>query len=117
MKTAELLPVAKCRRRWPRHNVVVPVRILDQIAVQGRGTELNRDGMTIIASDLDCRPGDKLHVEVTLPYSERPIVAPAIVRDRVGDHYGVEFSAETAGDCLRIERIRDLLAMLEHAHQ
>jgi len=49
-------------RRWPRYPVDLPVQVVihheaEKLVVQGLGTELSRNGMTLYAG-LTLKPGD-----------------------------------------------------------
>jgi PilZ domain len=58
----------------------------------GRGTSLSEGGMALFAG-AELRPGDQVAVEFTPPYSTPPIRVDAMIRNRTGYHYGVEFLA------------------------
>jgi hypothetical protein len=80
-------------RRWKRHSVDVPVRVLTSrglstTVVPGRGTELSQGGMLLYAGIL-LNPGDLLQLEFDdPPYHAR---VPAIIRSRSGYSFGLEF--------------------------
>jgi hypothetical protein len=95
-------------RRWPRHQVKLPVRIItandiSEITVPGLTTEISRGGMALYGG-VPLQPGDLMEVEFQT--SNRLRVA-ASVRDRNGYCFGLEFlgllpndSAEAAGSDL-----------------
>lgn len=79
-------------RRWPRHQVKLPVRIItpndvSEIVVPGLTTEISRGGMALYGG-VPLQPGDLMEVEFQL--SNRLRVA-ASVRDRNGYCFGLEF--------------------------
>ena len=78
-------------RRWERHHVDLPVRIVVLNgrltgAVPGRGTEISMSGMAV-HSTLASKPGDKMQVQ----FQTNPSGVTAVVRNRKGDCFGLEF--------------------------
>jgi hypothetical protein len=92
-------------RRWLRHQVKLPVRIIaanetSEIAVPGLTTEISQGGMALYGG-VPLQPGDLMEVEFQT--SNRLRVA-ASIRDRNGYFFGLEFlgllpsdSTEVAG--------------------
>ena len=81
-------------RRWQRHPVEMPVRILPcsrlpASAVSGRGTGLSQGGMALYAG-VDLEPDDLIEVEFPTPH---PMRVMATVRNRTGHRFGLEFLA------------------------
>ncbi len=82
-------------RRWMRLHVNIPIRVLVQKPdclhiVNGRGTELSEGGVALYAAvELDV--GDRVELEVADPESGPPIRAKAVVRNRAGYAYGLQF--------------------------
>jgi len=79
-------------RRWPRHQVKLPVRIItandtSEITVPGLTTEISQGGMALYGG-VPLQPGDLMAVEFQT--SDRLRVA-ASVRDRSGYCFGLEF--------------------------
>ena len=97
-------------RRFRRYKLDVPVRVLKHTDekvryIDGRGNELNEGGMTVNAGvELDL--GELVDVEFTPPYTGEPIRARAVVRNRNGYRYGLEFMMESPEDCERVVEIR-----------
>jgi hypothetical protein len=88
------MPSSPSKRRWPRHPIDLPVRVLiadesSTITVSGRGTELSEGGMGLYAGIL-LKPGDLLEVEFGTPCRFRIM---AVVRQRSGYCFGLEFVA------------------------
>jgi hypothetical protein len=87
-------------RRWPRHQVKLPVRIItinddvSRIAVPGLTTEISRGGMSLYGG-VSLQPGDLMEVEFQTPGLLR--VAGA-VRDRNGYCFGLEFATLLPGE-------------------
>jgi len=86
-------------RRWERHHVDLPVRIvvlngLSTSAVHGRGTEISMSGMAV-HSTLSSKPGDRMQVQ----FQTNPSGVTAVVRNRKGDCFGLEFLPQlSSGD-------------------
>jgi hypothetical protein len=79
-------------RRWLRHQVKLPVRIIavnetSEIAVPGLTTEISQGGMALYGG-VPLQPGDLMEVEFQT--SNRLRVA-ASIRDRNGYFFGLEF--------------------------
>jgi PilZ domain len=79
-------------RRWQRHPVQLPVRIItandvSEIAIPGLTTEISRGGMALYGG-VPLQPGDLMQVEFET--SDRVRVA-ASIRDRNGYCFGLEF--------------------------
>jgi len=79
-------------RRWPRHRVDLPVRIVIPNGpltgtVPGRATEISGSGMAL-RSSLGLKPGDLMQVEFP---TANPSGVMAVVRNHKGDCFGVEF--------------------------
>jgi hypothetical protein len=81
-------------RRWERHHVDLPVRIvmLDGpfTSAVGRATEISRNGMAI-RSTLALKPGDLMQLQFPI---SNPSVVTAVVRNRKDDCFGLEFLPE-----------------------
>jgi hypothetical protein len=102
-------PVA---RRWTRHKVDVPIRVVVHTeeksrVISGRGKEISEGGMAVFAG-VELRPGDKVEIEFTPPYGG-PIRVQGIVRNRQGYSYGVEFFAVNEEQGAEKERLRAAL--------
>lgn len=84
------------RRRWRRHWLREPVRILsDTGVIDGFGLRVSEGGMYLFAvADLDL--GARLQVEFKKPHSGESSLRPAVVRNRVVYLYGLEFLPENA---------------------
>jgi hypothetical protein len=79
-------------RRWPRHRVDLPVRIVIPNGpltgtVPGRATEISGSGMAL-HSKLGLKPGDLMQVEFP---TSNPSGVVAVVRNHRDDCFGVEF--------------------------
>lgn len=103
-------------RRWPRYKLEVPLRVIAHkagkaVIVQGRGNELNEGGMAVFAG-IELALGEEVAVEFTPPYSGQPIRVRALVRNRTGYSYGVEFLTATIEDNQNVSQIRTVLGGL-----
>ena len=103
----------EAQRRWKRHQIRVPVRLVVHRAdltarINGRGTELNEGGMCIFAG-VELNLGDQLELEFTAPYATDSLRVWASVRNRYGYYYGLEFLTENAGERDEVERFRAAL--------
>src|SRR5678816_1261594 len=79
-------------RRWPRHTVEMPLRIVtagdvSQTVVPGSAIEISRRGMALYAG-VRLEPGGRLEVEFPTASSMR---IAGVVKNREGYCYGVEF--------------------------
>jgi hypothetical protein len=108
-KTTEFSP----KRRWPRHKLDVPVRLVlhgynRTFLVEGCGNDLSEGGMLVFAG-LQLPVGREVEVEFQLPESEEPLRVPATIRDRNRYFYGLEFTAANAELLSQIARLRQAL--------
>lgn len=75
----------------------------------GRSTELGLDGIgATLTGDLE--PGEVVSMEFPLPLSPYPLKLRAIVRYRIGLHYGFEFLTPTAEQRTSLDRVCQMLA-------
>ena len=86
-------------RRWSRHHVDLPVRIVPlngllATPVHGRITEISRNGMAVHSS-LAFEPGDLMQVQFPI---SNPSNIRAVVRNRKDDCFGVEFLPQLSSD-------------------
>jgi PilZ domain-containing protein len=94
MTTAAPNPLPASTRRWPRHQVQLPILIatngnFSQATIQGLATEISRGGMALYAG-VHLQPGDPMEIEFQT--SNRTRIA-GVVRNREGYCYGIEFRA------------------------
>jgi hypothetical protein len=97
-------------RRWPRHQVDLPVRIIAlngilTTPVAARGSEISRAGMAL-HSPVALNPGDLMHLQFPTP-TPSPRVK-AVVRNRTGDCLGLEFLTQLPPDNEAIDRSKFL---------
>ena len=87
------------RRRWTRQIADLPVRVLytrpeGEVAVAGRGTEISEGGMALYAG-IPLELGDVMEIEFQMPDSKR---IPAVIRNRSGYYFGLEFLTPLEAD-------------------
>jgi hypothetical protein len=104
------------RRRWRRHQLDVPIRVIVHRAEKtsvfvGRGNELSEGGLAITAG-VELKTGDAAEIEFTPPYSGGPIRIRGVVRNRAGYRYGMEFVAEGEREEEQVDRLRTMLLVL-----
>lgn len=92
---AQLRLGKSAERQWPRFKVDFSVRLLvnaqgGKTLVQGRGHDLGEGGMAVYAA-AELSEGQQIQIEFTPPYSRKPLTLSAVVRDRSGNRYGLEF--------------------------
>ena len=105
-------PVFPAVRRWTRHQLDVPIRVIVHLedksrVISGRGKEISEGGMAVFAG-VELRVGDKIEIEFTPPYG-MPIRVQGIVRNRHGYCYGVEFFAINDEQMAENDRLRAAL--------
>jgi hypothetical protein len=101
-------------RRWPRHQVKLPVRIItaneiSEITVPGLTTEISRGGMALYGG-VPLQPGDLMAVEFQT--SKRLRVA-ASIRDRNGYCFGLEFLGLLPSDSAEAEMVGESVGLSE----
>jgi hypothetical protein len=101
-------------RRYPRYpmdaRLSVHVFRLGEISYfWGRSSELGLDGIGgTLTGNLE--PGEVVSLEFPLPVSPYPLKLRAVVRYRIGLHYGFEFLTPTAEQKASLERVCQMLA-------
>ncbi|HLK34946.1 MAG TPA: PilZ domain-containing protein [Terriglobales bacterium] len=105
-------PIYFVARRWTRHKLDVPVRVIvhsedKSRVISGRGKEISEGGMAVFAG-VELHTGDKVEVEFTPPYG-MPIRVQALVKNRNGYSYGVEFFAVNEEQAAEKDRLRAAL--------
>lgn len=101
-------------RRYPRYpmdsrmNVQV-FRSGQTSYLWGRSNELGLDGIgATLTGDLE--PGEVVSMEFPIPLHPFPLKLRAVVRYRIGLHYGFEFLTPTADQRASLERACQMLA-------
>ncbi len=90
---------AQSTRRWPRHRVDLPVRIISlngilTTPVPARGSEISRAGMALHAP-VALNPGDWMQLQFP---TSMPSRVNAVVRNRTGECLGLEFLTQLPPD-------------------
>jgi hypothetical protein len=113
------MPFPQNTRRWPRHQVDLPIRIVTlngilTTPIPARGSEISRAGMALRA-DVGLGPGDLLQLQFP---TSTPLRVTAVVRNRTGNCLGLEFLTQLPPDDGAMDRSRvrpspDLAGRLE----
>ncbi len=82
-------------RRGDRQKVDLRIQVLyvkdgSPESVYGRGSDLSEGGLAVYAA-ADVHEGQHVKVEFTLPYTRRQLLIEAVVRNKQGYRYGLEF--------------------------
>lgn len=99
-------------RRWSRHNLDVPIRLIATLPgqvkiVSGRGRDISEGGMMVFAG-IELRVDEIVEVEFTPPFGG-PLRVAASVRNRTGYYYGLEFLRDSDEDLRSANRLGDVL--------
>ena len=102
-------------RRWKRHRVDVRLKIIHwkdgaKAIVFGQGSDISEGGMAAYVP-AEFAKDDNLELEMVLPYSasKDPLLLKAVVRNRNGFRYGLEYVGVT--DAVRESMARSLKAL------
>ena len=112
---AKRKPVPRNTRRYPRYamDVRMTVEVFRSGTVSyfwGRSTEFGMDGIGgTLPGDLET--GEVVSMEFALPSVPLPLRLRAIVRYRIGLHYGFEFLTLNGGQRAALRAMCDRLAM------
>ena len=93
------MPFPQNTRRWQRHQVDLPIRIVTlngilTTPVPARGSEISRAGMALRAH-VALEPGDLLQLQFP---TSTPLRVTAVVRNHTGDCLGLEFLTQLPPD-------------------
>lgn len=101
-------------RRWRRFKVEVRVRVLlgDRAGVFGQGSDISEGGMSLFIP-AELKVGQTITCDLQLPYCTEKIKLRAVVRNRNGFRYGVEFSGTSDHEKSLITRVCKALAMVQ----
>ncbi len=93
-------------RRWPRYKVSLSLRVLIQgpagaEQMYGHGRDISEGGMAVYIPTY-FEIGDTTTIEITFPNSTEKLSLRAVVRNREGFRYGVEFISPTEQECALI---------------
>jgi hypothetical protein len=99
-------------RRYPRFAIDISVRVFLENGqrADGRGHDLGRGGLALYVA-VELATGAKLRLDFVLPYSRTPLSVNAIIRNRQGFRYGIEFvqlNSEAEQELGRVCSILDL---------
>jgi len=84
-------------RRWQRFHFDIPIRLVFENGnytriAEGRGTELNEGGLGLYAG-IELEVGDRVEVELSVPFYCLSLRLRGVVRNRPGNgyYYGIQF--------------------------
>ena len=105
-------------RRWERHPVDVPIRVVaDDLTgtgvILGRGTKLSAGGICLFAL-ANLPIGAQIEVELVDSHYVTPVRVSGIVRNRVVYLYGVEFLIDQQEDRQQIVRLSHISGRATH---
>lgn len=90
------LPVKQERRRWKRHWLNAPVRIIsDHGAIDGFGLHVSEGGIYLFAV-ADFEPGTQVEIEYRKPKTGERTRSSGLVQRRMVYLYAVEFSGDSS---------------------
>ncbi len=81
-------------------------------ATYGRGTDISEGGMSAYIS-MEIGVGKTVEMDLTLPYSRQSMKLNAIVRNRRGFCYGLEFASLAAPEREQILRVCKALSLVQ----
>jgi hypothetical protein len=99
-------------RLHPRMMVDIAIRAFpkDGVLTNGRGHDIGAGGMAMYVP-LELALGEKFDVSFQLPYSRIMLGLHAVVRNRNGFRYGIEFERVTPAEAAEINRVTAILEM------
>ena len=105
------------KRRWPRYHIDVPLRAVVRCegaykSVRGIGSNLSLSGLAALLP-VKLVVGERIELEVILPYSSTTLKVQAVIRNRRSYNYGMEFANITASQQAAIERACHSLALVQ----
>ena len=106
------------QRRWERHLVDVPIRVVaDDLrgtgVILGRGTTMSAGGICLFAL-ANLAIGTQIDVELIDTHSATPVLVSGIVRNRSVYLYGVEFLIDQRENRRQIARLSHGFGMTTH---
>jgi c-di-GMP-binding flagellar brake protein YcgR len=102
----------EAKRQWERYKIDIRVRITysgdgaKQVAF-GRGYDVSGGGMAIF-TPVNIMMGAHIEVQFSIPGMPEPVEVEAVVRNRQGYRYGVEFAALTVAQRKEIIRMCEI---------
>ena len=104
-------------RLWMRYQIEVRVKIIAKrngvsTATYGQGTDISEGGMAAYIS-MEIGVGKTVEMELILPYSQQPMKVNAVVRNRRGFCYGMEFMNLAAPEREQILRCCKALSLVQ----
>ncbi len=102
-------------RRYARMNVDITVRVLpkDTRPTFGRGHDISCGGMALYAP-VELQESELVKLAFELPNSRVQFNVSAVVKNRNGFRYGVEFVELAPQELKEIKRVTEILALVRH---
>lgn len=107
-------------RKYPRYTIDISIKArINSIGgvtsyCYGRGNNVSLGGMSIYVAH-ELAVGKSLKLILTLPHAERQIECEAVVRNRAGYRYGIEFIAMKTEDRELLDRACKMLGVVQAA--
>lgn len=107
---AEFATTSLDKRRWRRVHFTVAVRVtLDKsrhgTVINSCGCQMNPGGIGFV-TDANLAIGDEVEIELT----DYQLTLRGVIRDRMGNQYGVEFLATSAEESEQLGLFRQILS-------
>jgi len=101
-------------RRWSRYKVEIRVKVVfpNRGAIYGQGSDISEGGMALFVPT-ELENGKTIQAEILLPYCREKVTLRAVVRNRDGFRYGLEFITLSDHEKSLIERVCRALAMVQ----
>jgi hypothetical protein len=100
-------------RRHERVKADISVRVIrDSVVNLGRAHDLSCTGMSVYAP-AEYPLGEVVHTEFTLPNSRMKFEVAAVVKNRMGFRYGLEFQELNSHQKAEISRVTGILALTQ----
>ncbi len=99
-------------RKFPRMSVDISVRVFSNgtHGAFGRGHDVGCGGMALY-TPLELAEEDKINIVFELPASQMRFGVSAVVKNRNGFRYGIEFAQLTSEESAEIKRVTRILAL------
>ena len=106
--------VSDSGRKTERVHLDISVQVLTEggAITFGRSHDVSRKGMSLYFA-IELEVGAPIRVRFTLPNSRLALDLKAVIRNRVGFRYGVQFAEATAAELEEIARVAGILLLTQ----